>query len=107
MRWDARAWYRDEPFAIVLRDAHQDPSSPTARRHPGLWRLLRDRARDELAAELAAATLARYDATAMTDEIVADLLARGDDAALHALITYGAAGDVPPDAWERFLRSQL
>jgi hypothetical protein len=106
VRWGARAWFRDEPYAIELRGEREDPAAPTARHHPRLWRLLRDRAREEVAAELAAATLAHYGAAAVTDAIVADLLARGDDAALHALMTYGVAGDVPPEAWERFLRAQ-
>ena len=42
----------------------------------------------------------------MTDAMVADLLARGQDAALHALLAYGAASEVPREAWERFVRAQ-
>ncbi|HWU89801.1 MAG TPA: hypothetical protein VN253_21215 [Kofleriaceae bacterium] len=106
VRWGARAWFRDEPHAIELRSAHLVRSAPTARHHPHLWRLLRDRARQDLSAELTAATLAQYRATRVTDAIVADLVAHGQDAALHALISSHAAADIPRDAWERYLRAQ-
>jgi len=49
--------------------------------------------------------LVHYGVTSVTDAMVADLIARGQHAALHALLTDGAAGDVPRDAWERFVRA--
>ena len=106
VRWGARAWFRDEPHAIELRSEHLRWAPPTAHHHAQLWALLRDHARRDLAAELAAATLAQYAATSVTDEMVADLLARGQEGALHALFEYGAAGPIPPSAWERYLRAQ-
>lgn len=106
MHWGARAWFRDEPYAIELRSPHLTWPAPIARHHPHLWNLLRDRARRDLAAELAVATLARYGAAAVTDQIVADLLARGQDAALYALLSSDAARVIPPDAWERYLCAQ-
>lgn len=104
VRWGARAWFRDEPYAIELHGDGLDHVAADADAHPRVWRLLRDRARDDLTAEVSAAALARYDADTVTEEMVADLLARGDDAALHALLTYGGARDVTSEAWERFLR---
>ena len=106
VRWGARPWFRDEPHAIELRYDNLTQAAPTSRHHPQIWSLLRDHARRDLAAELATATLAHYEAATVTDAMVADLLARGQDAALHALLAYGAASDVPPEAWERFLRAQ-
>jgi len=104
VRWGVRAWFRDEPYAIELHGDGLDHVAADADVHPRVWCLLRDRARDDLTAEVSAAALARYDADTVTEEMVADLLARGDDAALHALLTYGGARDVTPEAWERFLR---
>jgi len=104
VRWGVRTWFRDEPYAIELRGDHLVLAAPTPRHHPQLWNLLRDRARRSLAAELATATLAHYGAATVTDTMVADLLARGQDAALHALLVHGAASDLPREAWERFVR---
>ncbi len=106
VRWGARAWFRDEPYAIELHYDHLPQAAPTARHYPQLWSLLRDRARQSLSAALAVATLVHYGVTSVTDAMVADLIARGQDAALHALLADGAAGDVPRDAWERFVRAQ-
>jgi hypothetical protein len=105
VRWGTRGWFRDEPYAIDLRCGDLPPAPPTPHHHPQLWSLLRDHARRDLAAALATSTLADYGAATVTDAIVADLLARHQDAALHALLAYGDPGDVPPAAWERFLRS--
>jgi hypothetical protein len=55
---------------------------------------------------LVTATLARYGAATVTDAMVANLLARGQLGALHALLADRAASDVPRAAWERYLRSQ-
>jgi hypothetical protein len=52
------------------------------------------------------ATLVQYGVTAVTDAMVADLIARGQHAALHALLVDRAAGKVPREAWERFVSSQ-
>jgi hypothetical protein len=106
VRWGARAWFRDEPYAIELRSDHLAQAAPTARHHPQVWSLLRDQARRAVAAELATATLAHYGAATVTDAMVADLLARDQHGALHALLADGAASDVPPAAWERYLRAQ-
>ena len=38
--------------------------------------------------------------------MVADLLARPQAAALHALLDERAADDVPTEAWERFVAAQ-
>ncbi|HEX8111617.1 MAG TPA: hypothetical protein VF516_27995, partial [Kofleriaceae bacterium] len=105
VRWGARAWFRDEPYAIELRGGHLPQAAPTARHHPQLWGLLRDRARKALSSALAVATLVHYGVTSVTDAMVADLIARGQDAALHALLADGAR-DVPREAWERFVRAQ-
>jgi hypothetical protein len=105
VRWGARAWFRDEPYAIELRGGHLPQAAPTARHHPQLWSLLRDRARQSLSSALAVATLVHYGVTSVTDAMVADLIARGQDAALHALLADGVR-DVPRDAWERFVRAQ-
>ena len=59
VRWGVRAWFRDEPYAIELRSDHLAQAAPTARHHPQVWSLLRDEARQALAAELTTATLAR------------------------------------------------
>ena len=106
VRWGARAWFRDEPYAIELRYAQLAQAEPTARHHPQLWSLLRDQARSAMSAATAIATLVHYGVTSVTDELVADLIARGQHAALHALLTDGAAGEVPREAWERFVRSR-
>jgi hypothetical protein len=106
VRWGARAWFRDEPYAIELGYGHLPQAAPTARHHPQLWSLLRDHARRSLSSALAVATLVHYGVTSVTDAMVADLIARGQDAALYALMAYGAAGDVPRDAWERFVQAQ-
>jgi hypothetical protein len=106
VRWGARAWFRDEPYAIELRNDHLPQAAPTARHHPQLWSLLRDRARQSLSAALAIATLVRYGFTSVTDAMVADLIARGDNAALYAVLADQAAGDVPRAAWERFVQAQ-
>jgi hypothetical protein len=106
VRWGARAWFRDEPYAIELRHDHLAQAAPTPRHHPQLWSLLRDRARQSLSSALAVATLVHYGVTAVTDAMVADLIARGQDAALHALLADRAAGDVPHEAWERFVYAQ-
>jgi len=105
VRWGARAWFRDEPYAIELRYAQLPQVAPNARHHPQLWRLLRDHARRAMSVATAVATLVHYGVTSVTDAMVADLIARGQHAALHALLTDGAAGDVPRDAWERFVRA--
>lgn len=105
VRWGTRAWFRDEPYAIELRHDHLLQAAPTARHHPQLWSLLRDRARQSLSSALAVATLVHYGVTSVTDAMVADLIARGQDAALHALLADGAR-DVPPEAWERFVQVQ-
>ena len=106
VRWGVRAWFRDEPYAIELRCEHLTLAAPTPRQHPQVWNLLRDRARQSLASALAVATLVHYGVTSVTDAMVADLLARGQDAALHALLADRASGDVPREAWERFVRAQ-
>ena len=103
--WGVRAWFRDEPCTIELRGDHLDPVEATAGRHPQVWRLLRDHARRALAAEQRTAALARYGTDAVTDAIVEDLLARGDAAALYALVEDAAPGEVPRGTWERFLRA--
>ena len=106
VRWGVRAWFRDEPYAIELRCDHLAQAAPTAHHHPQLWSLLRNHARRSLSAALATATLAYYDAAAVTDAMVADLIARGEDAALYALLGGGIASDVPRAAWERFVQAQ-
>jgi hypothetical protein len=105
VRWGARAWFRDEPYAIELRHDHLLQAAPTTRHHPQLWSLLRDRARRSLSSALAVSTLVHYGVTSVTDAMVADLIARGQDAALHALLADGAR-DVPREAWERYVRTQ-
>jgi hypothetical protein len=106
VRWGARAWFSDEPYAIELRYAQLPHAAPSPRHHPQLWSLLRDRARRAMSAATAIATLVHYGVTSVTDAMVADLIARGHHAALHALLTDGAAGEVPREAWERFVRAQ-
>jgi hypothetical protein len=104
VRWGTRPWFREDPYAIELRCEHVVKAQPTPHRHPQLWTLLRERARQALAAELADATLAHYGAAAVTEEIVADLLARDLQAALHSLLSDSSAAVVSPAIWERFVR---
>lgn len=106
VHWGARAWFRDEPYAVELRNDHLPQAAPAARHHPQLWSLLRDRARQSLSAALAVTTLVDYGVTSVTDAMVADLIARGQDAALYALLADRAARDVPREAWERFVQAQ-
>jgi len=104
VRWGARAWFRDEPYAIELRCYHVPQLAPTSRHHPKLWSLLRDQARHVLATALATTTLASYGLATITDAMVADLIARDQQAALHALLAGRAARDVSSAAWERVMQ---
>jgi hypothetical protein len=106
VRWGARAWFREEPYAMELRGDQRVMAPPTARHHPQLWAALRDHGRRALAAALADAALTHYGAAAVTEAMVADLLARGLDGAVHALLAYGRPSDVPRAAWDRFLGAQ-
>jgi len=106
VRWGVRTWFRDEPYAIELRCDHLIQAAPSPRHHPRVWSLLRNHAREARIAELAATTLAHYGATAVSDAIVADLLARGQDAALHALLAHGATSKLSHTTWERVVRTQ-
>ncbi|HET9627080.1 MAG TPA: hypothetical protein VFP84_37230 [Kofleriaceae bacterium] len=105
VHWGGRAWFRDEPYAIELGYDEQPQTAPSPRHHPQLWNLLRDHARRALSAATTIATLSRYGMSSVTDAMVADLIARGDHAALHALLV-DRASNVPREAWERFVRSQ-
>jgi hypothetical protein len=106
LHWGVRAWFRDEPHAIALTCDRIALAVPSPQHHPQLWNLLRDHARRALAAALAASTLAYYEASAATDAIIADLLARGQDAALYALLAQRPTSELPREAWERFATAQ-
>lgn len=106
VRWGVRRWFRQEPYAIELRCEHVIKAAPTPHQHPQLWALLRDRARQAMAAELADAILAYYGAATVTEAILADLLARDLEAALHALFVVGGPTQGSPAIWERFVRAQ-
>lgn len=49
VRWGTRSWSGDDPYAIELRRDGLVQVAPTSRRHPQVWSLLRDRARQDLA----------------------------------------------------------
>jgi hypothetical protein len=104
VRWGARPWFRDEPHAIELRCYHVAQLAPTARHHPRLWRVLRDQARHVLSTALATTTLASYGVAAVTDAMIADLIARDQQAALHALLAGRGARGIPSAAWERLVQ---
>jgi hypothetical protein len=103
VRWGARAWFRDDPYTIELRCYHVPQLAPTSRHHPQLWSLLRDQARHLLTTALATTTLASYGVATVTDAMVADLIARDQQAALHALLTGRGAHDMPGPAWARLV----
>ena len=97
IQWGARAWYRDEPFAITLRCDAVAKTTPSPRDHSRLWSLLRDQARTRIADRLTHEVMASIETERVTVELVDHLIDAHDYEHLYALVWSKAA---PMQSWE-------
>lgn len=104
VHWGARAWYREEPFRIVLSCEGVPKRLPTLREHPRAWSTLRDAAREWIADRLTHEVLATVESEWVDEELIERLIdARAFDH-LHALAVSKIVRQELWDdaAWRRF-----